>query len=528
MIENLLNETYLYNHVEKKETDFNVWMAYPGCYSFSMSSLGYLWIYKIIDDLEKVNVERICSDSEKTRIMLQDVDLFGFSFSFDLDFLNVFKMLEKYNIPIKSAQRTEDMPLVFGGGPVLTANPAPYSDFFDFIVIGDGEVSNIEAIKLCQRLKGHAKDDILKALSDIDGIYVPKYPKNIVKKSNCELEKCIYSPILCEKSFFKNTLIMEIARGCSNRCGFCVASYLNLPTRFVKYEQIIDIIEKGLPHTHKIALLGALISAHPDFERICEYIREKRKEIADLELSVSSLRADSINPEVIKTLVECGQKHVTIAIEAGSERLRKVINKHLTNEQIFETANIAQEKALKGLKIYAMIGLPTETKEDLKEMVKLAKELKSAHKCFDFTFSFSTFVPKPQTPFQWCSRDSIKNLERKQNYLKKEFHKMGVKARFSSAKWDYYQALLSRGNKLIGEYIYNVYKTGGNLGAFKGAYRDLEKAKKLPSSDYFALREIPIDEALPWNFIQINPNKEILQSEHDRLLKITRNIANGF
>src|SRR5574344_428921 len=304
MIENLDSETYLYKRIEKKDTNFNVWIIYPGCYSFSMSSLGYLWIYKLIDDLESVDVERICSDTVKTRIMFQDVDLFGFSFSFDLDFLNVFKLLEKYNIPIKSAQRTEDMPLVFGGGPVLTANPAPYSDFFDFIVIGDGEVSNIEAIKLCQRLKGHAKDDILKALSDIDGIYVPKYPKNLVKKSNCELEKCIYSPILCAKSFFKNTLILEIARGCSNRCGFCIASYINLPARFADYDMIINIMEKGLKHTHKIALLGALISAHPDFSKICSFIREKRKTIADLELSVSSLRVDSVEPEVIETRSE--------------------------------------------------------------------------------------------------------------------------------------------------------------------------------------------------------------------------------
>src|SRR5574344_1444634 len=137
-------ETFLYNHIQDKHANFNVWVAYPGCYSFSMSSLGYLWNFKILDEICDVNVERICSDTEKTKIMLQNLDIIGFSFSFDLDFLSIFKLLEKFNIPIKSEERAEDCPLVFGGGPVLTTNPTPYSDFFDFIIIGDGEKATVD------------------------------------------------------------------------------------------------------------------------------------------------------------------------------------------------------------------------------------------------------------------------------------------------------------------------------------------------------------------------------------------------
>lgn len=510
-------EIFLYDTAKNKNTDFKVWMAFPGIYSFAMSSLGYLWLFKNIDLVDDVDVERICTDTKKTKFMIKDVNLVGFSFSFDLDFLNIFKMLEKYKIPLKSSERNESHPIVFGGGPVLTANPAPFSDFFDFIIIGDGEEVNVEAIEICKNNRDKKKAEILKELSEIDGIYVPSLDCGIVKKASCELYECIYTPILSDKSFFKNTFIIEIARGCANKCGFCLASHLNLPVRFVEYEKIIEAIDLGLKNTNKIALLGALISAHPRFEDICNYIYLKRQE-KEIELSVSSLRADSIEPNVVETLVACGQKHSTIAIEAGSDRLRRVINKNLLEEKILETVRVAKENGLKGLKIYAMIGLPTETQEDLKEMVGLVKKIKKGHKGFDLSFSFSSFVPKPNTPFQWCGREEIKILEDKQHYLKKEFHKLGVKAQFSSLKWDYYQALLSRGGRELTDYILKVYELGGNIGAFKTAYREVAKMQNLPDSDFYATRKYNLDENLPWDFIEICPGKEFLKKEYARLL----------
>lgn len=517
-----MSETFLYETQKNKNSDFNVWMAFPGIYSFSMSSLGYLWICKMIDMLEDVNIERICTDTSKTKFMIKDIDLIGFSFSFDLDFLNIFKMLDKYKIPLKSSDRDESQPLIFGGGPVLSSNPEPFSEFFDFIIIGDGERVNVKAIEICKSHQDKPKAEVLKKLASIEGIYVPSLfsqEKKKIQKISCELPQCVSTPILSEKSFFKNTYIMEIARGCSNRCGFCLASYLNLPSRFVEYEKIIESIDLGLQHTDKLALLGALISAHPQFEQICDYIYNKLQNNSNIELSVSSLRADAIQPNVVKTLVACGQKHSTIAIEAGSDRLRKVINKNLTEVQILKTVDVAEENGLKGLKIYAMIGLPTETQEDLKELVELVKKIKQLHKGFSLGFSFSTFVPKPHTPFQWCGREDIKTLENKQNYLKKEFHKLGVKANFSSPKWDYYQALLSRGGRELGDYVLKVYELGGNIGAFKTAYRQIAESKGLPDSDFYAVREYNLDESLPWDFIEVSPGKDFLKKEHARLLR---------
>lgn len=516
---NSINEKFLYNSLKNKDANFNVWMAFPGIYSFAMSSIGYLWLCKNIDMLENVNIERISSDTKTTKFMLKDINVIGFSFSFDLDFLNIFKILDQYNIPLKSDDRDDSHPLIFGGGPVLSSNPAPFGDFFDFIIVGDGEGVNTEAIEICRENKEKSKQEILKELAKIEGIYVPSLEQDVIKKVNCDLSECVYTPVLSEKSFFKNTFIIEIARGCSNKCGFCLASYLNLPQRFVDYEKIIESIELGLKHTNKIALLGALISSHPRFEDICKYIYNKVQQNHEIELSVSSLRADAIDPDVIKTLVACGQKNTTIAIEAGSDRLRKVINKNLSEEQILKTVQVAKENGLKGLKIYAMIGLPTETQEDLTEMVELVKKLKKLHKGFSLGFSFSTFVPKPHTPFQWCGREDIKLLEKKQNYLKKEFHKLGVKANFSSPKWDYYQAILSRGGRELSEYVLKIYELGGNIGAFKTAYKEIMKKNNLPESDFYSTREYSIEENLPWDFIYIPPGKDFLKKEYLRLLK---------
>lgn len=506
-------DIFLYNPNTQKNADFNMWMAFPGCEAFALSSLGYLWMFKNIDELEDVNIEAVYSDSKSTKFMINELGLFGFSFTFDTDFLEIFSMFEKYNIPFKANERGEEFPLIFAGGPVVTANPAPYVDFFDFFIIGDGEDINLEVVKICKENKEKPKKDILKLLYEVEGVFVPSMDKKPVKKLTKRLEECIYTPIISERAFFKNTFILEVARGCANRCGFCLASYLNLPLRFMPYEDVITAIEKGLQYTNKIALLGAQLSAHPQFGKICEHIYEKVKNGQDIEMSVSSLRVDAITPEILKTLVATGQKNITLAIEAGSERLRKVINKHLEENQIMQAVETAVNAGLKGFKFYGMIGLPTETQEDIDEMIALAKRIKQKYKGFNISFGFSSFVPKPNTPFQWCGREATKTLEEKAAYLKKEMHKLGIDISVSSAKWDYWQAVLSRGDSSFGDFIVEVYRKGGKLGAFKSA------AKKYNiNTDYYALENYPYDKELPWDFIEIKPGKEFLIEENKRLL----------
>lgn len=507
------SDIYLYKRNPYKKADFNVWMAFPGPEAFALSSLGFLWMYKSIDETKNINIEPIYQDTKTTVIPQENVDLFGFSFSFDMDFFNIFSMIEKYGYALKASARDENSPLIFAGGPVVTANPKPYKDFFDFFIIGDGEDLNLIVTNICKEQKGKSKFEILKHLSEIDGVYVPSMNQKTVKKVTKRLSECIYTPVISDRAFFKNTFILEVERGCANRCGFCLASYLNLPVRFVPYEEIISKIETGLKHTNKIALLGAQITAHPQFKEICNYIYNKIQNGQKINMSISSMRVDAFSPEIVRALVAAGQKNTTLAIEAGSERLRRVINKNLTEEQIFNAIEIAHQNGLKGFKFYGMIGLPTETQEDLQEMVELAKKIKSKYKGFDISFGFSSFVPKPNTPFQWCGRENTKSLEKKAEYLKKELHKTGVKSQIASIKWDYYQAVLSRGDETFTEYLIDVYRQQASLGAFKSA------AKGKINTDYFALCNYEYNKILPWDFIDIKPGKEFLIQESKKLLE---------
>lgn len=508
-------EIFLYNREINKHSDINMWFIFPGCESFALSSLGYMWLFHLLDSMAGINVERVYSDTKFTQKYVKDVDLFAFSLSFDMDFLEVLSILDRNQIELKSSNRNDTAPLIYAGGPVVTANPEPYSEIFDFMIIGDGEEINISVVKLLMENKTKSKQEKLELLSRLDGIYVPKLNQGHVKKITKKLSECVYTPIISEKAFFKNTFILEVERGCANCCGFCLASYLNFPIRFVEYEKIIQTIELGLTKTDKIALLGAQITAHPDFERICEYIHKKIKSGQKIEMGISSLRVDSFTKPIVQTLVDAGQKNLTLAIEAGSERLRKVINKHLDEQQIFNAIDVAISCGLKGLKFYTMIGLPTESDEDIFAITKLSQKIKKKFKGLDFSFGFSTFVPKPNTPFQWCGRDSVKSLEKKINYLKKELHKLGIEAAFSSPKWDYWQAVLSRGDAKLTDFLINVYKHGGKLGAFKNSAKQLGL-----NTDYYALENYSYDKILPWDFIETKPGKEFLINEHKKLLSI--------
>ena len=484
--------------------NYNFLMAYPAIEEFALASLGYLWLYRLADMTEGINAIRCATDNLPN---IRNIDSIAFSMSFDFDFMGVFEILEKLNIPFSRRERDENFPLIFAGGPVLTTNPRPYEEFFDFMMIGDGEDCFNKVLEI---MKNNDKQTALKLLEEVEGIYIPEKP---VKKYTAKLDNVIYTPILSEKSYFKDTFIIEVARGCMNRCAFCTASYINLPFRHYEYEKIIEAIDLGLSYTNKIALLGAQISAHPRFGDIMKYLREKMESGTEIQLGISSLRTDSVTPEMVQTLVMGGQKHSTIAIESASERLRKFINKNLKEEQIINAVKIARENGLKGLKIYSMVGIPNETQEDIDEFLRLAKILKETNKGFNIEFSFSSFVPKPQTPLQWSPRENTKTLETKQKYLEKSLAKIGVGAKFCSIKWDYWQTILSRAGAEIAPFLIEVYKRGGKIGAYKSALKEL----KIDVTK--AIEGYSIEETLPWEIVENYPPKQLLINEFNRLTK---------
>ena len=484
---------------------YNFVMAYPEEEKLALASLGYLWLYKIADMKEGINAIRLSTDN--IDVKASDIKSIAFSMSFDFDYMGVLKILDKLNLPFYAKERSENSPIIFAGGPVITTNPKPYQDFFDFMILGDGEEVFEKVLNVLQT--DMPKKEALNKLADIDGIYIPN---NKAVKASVSLNNVIYTPILSPESYFKDTFIIELSRGCMNRCSFCTASYTNLPYRFYPYEKIIETIEFGLKYTNKIALLGAQISAHPQFNDIMDYLKSKIDKGANIELGISSLRTDSITPNIIRTLAAGGQKHSTIAIEAASERLRKFINKNLKEEQILNAIRISRENGLKGLKIYSMIGIPTETDEDIKEFITLAKKIKQENKGFNIEFSFSTFVPKPHTPLQWSKREDTKILENKQKFLEKELAKIGISSKFSSPKWDYWQTVLSRSDSNITPLLIEVYKNGGKIGAYKQALKEL----KLDISK--SINGFDFNEELPWDCLELNPSKQILLNEYNRLL----------
>ncbi len=469
-------EKFLYKRLEKKDPKINLWFAYPAIESFALASLGYLTIFKDLDLNPDLFVERVYLDSKTTQIPSKDVDCVGFSISFELDILSMLKMLKKYDFPLKSKDRKDSHPIVFAGGPVLMSNPFPYQDFFDFIAIGE-KVCLEPCFRILKDKNNLSRSEILKKLSDIEGIYVPGYKKEIKITKDDLNKEIIYTPILSDKSFFNNTFIIELERGCPKMCNFCLASWINLPTRFVDYKKIIDCIDLGLIYTNKIALLGAYVAGHPDFKKIIEYITKKTKE-KEIELSISSLRADLADIDLIKTLVQCNQKTATIALEAGSQRLRDLIKKDLNKNQILSCVESIQKGGLKGVKIYTMIGLPDETEDDIEQLVELIKEIKVQTKKnktpFEITVSTSTFIPKIHTPFENFKRIEKSVLKKRLEYLKKNFHKLGVNFRSSSVDWDEIQAFLSTTKSNLSDFLIEVLDKGGNLGAFKQTLRKFD------------------------------------------------------
>ena len=228
-------EKYLYTPNTDKN-GYKLWMAYPAIEAFALSSLGYMWLYKIADTMDGISAERVYTDTKSTFFRSNEVEAMGFSLSFDFDFMGVFELFERYNIPLYASERDEKFPLIFAGGPVITTNFRPLEMFFDFLIIGDGEVCFKEVLDvLKQRL---SKFDTLHLLAKIKGVFVPNVSTTVQKRTE-DLEDVIYTPILSDKSYFKDTFIVEVSRGCMNRCAFCTASYINLPFRYYTYEKII-------------------------------------------------------------------------------------------------------------------------------------------------------------------------------------------------------------------------------------------------------------------------------------------------
>ncbi len=430
-----------------------------------MASLGYQTIFKLFASSPRTHSTRYFTNWHEPHD--KDVDLMTFSISWELDFIFFLEILRQLGIPALSSERGADHPLVYGGGPVLTANPEPWAEFFDFIAIGDAE-DNVDAIieaSLESRAliaRGVPRKKALEPLTKVNGIYVPslmtKPPERAKSKSNA----MAYSSVIAPDACWGDTGLLEVVRSCPEMCKFCLASFGSLPFRAPQLDDdLIPKVELLRQYTRNIGLLGASVTQHPRFMDLLKYLSQKHP---DTQLQVASVRASTVTPEMTDLLSSMGVKNLTIAIESGSERLRDEINKKLPEEYIFSAAAAARASGLNSLKLYGMVGLPTEIDEDLDLTIDLLVRLRTANPGLKIIWGCSVFTPKLLTPYYIYGVD--RNAEKKLKYLEKELHKAGIEMRPESYKWAQVQALISRGDRSLSDLMLRVHaskQTGFNI-----------------------------------------------------------------
>ncbi|MBY0546018.1 MAG: B12-binding domain-containing radical SAM protein [Candidatus Obscuribacterales bacterium] len=489
--------------------------AYPNSYAVGMAGLGYQLVWWLLEQQPDVSTYRVFSDMVEPG--WEDAKLLGFTLSWELDYANVLQILRKAAIPALSAERSDDAPLIFGGGPVLSANPEPFAAIFDVVLLGDAEAT-IPALlakwRECSNLAG--RENRLRELATVSGVYVPSlynctYTDGGALVAIAPIDDTIgfplrqvftppddyvaHSVILSDASSWVNMFLVEVARSCPQECRFCLASYLTRPFRSANVDTLMQKIDLGLQYTRKVGLLGPSVTEHPRFAEIAERLLARGH--GDLDLSIASIRMDTVDPLVLRMLVELGQKSVTVALESGSERLRSIMKKNLSEAEILKGCELIEQSGLEAIKFYGIVGLPGETDDDLQETVRLLTFLKKKHKRLRITFGVSSFVPKAQTPFQWFGRD--KQSAKKLEFMRKNLARTGIEVRPESHNWSDVQAYLSRGDRRITPSLLAAAEASANLGAWKKAWRN--QPKGCPPADFFIYANKPYDEVLPWSHL---------------------------
>jgi len=478
--------------------------CFPNTYEVGMASLAYQTVFKLYSTNPKTHTFRYFTDIQEH--YPKDLDLLTFSISWELDFFNIFDILQKLQIPILASERDESHPVILAGGPVVTANPAPWAKYFDLIAIGDCESNTDEIIDTC--LKYRRSD--LNAYSEIPGIYMPSGDQKLVERAKSSNKQLQSSSIIAPESVWKDTGLIEVVRSCPEMCRFCLASYLALPFRTPDLET--DLIPKTqhlLKHTQNLGLLGASVTQHPQFMELLGFLAQQNPKP---KVQVASVRASTVDKTMCQSLVELGVKNLTIAIESGSSRLRDIINKKLPEEFIFGAAKSAYQAGMKQIKLYGMVGLPHEQDEDIQATKDLLKKLKSENKGLKIIWGCSVFTPKAQTPFQDYGVDPKASSKIKE--LIKALKPDGIEVRDESYNWAEVQALISRGDQSVGDIMLKAYQmknTGANI------YRKLMQPEDYK---YFVFENWGADAKYPWQVLVSPAQQKVLEShKQDALAK---------
>ena len=529
-------------HAEQK-----VAIVYPNTYFVGMSNLGLHIIYEEINLHPSSVCERIflpekkeldAYDKTKTPLMsvetqrpMHQFDVVAFDVTFEMDYFHIPLMLRHGRVPVMSEDRTSFDPIVIAGGPCATFNPEPFADFIDAFIIGEGEGIVTAVLERIHkgRDNGESREETISALARIEGVYVPvlytpQYDDNdrffgydiaegapkIIRRHFEPLTSGGETVIATNFTEFGAMYIIEVARGCGRHCRFCIAGYCFRVPRV----RPLDILKEGVDRAEKlgtkVGLMGAAISDYPEVDELVTYIRSK-----DMRYSCASLRADSLTQAVVDGLADSGQKTITIAPETGSERLRRVINKGISEENLRTAAQLSAKSGIQHMRLYIMIGLPTETDEDIDAIIGLA-ERTQAHMAEvgckgRLTLSINPFIPKPFTPFQWMAMDHQKSVEKKLQYIKKSLQKnRRIEVLVESPKEAYIQGVLARGDRRLGKVLATCALDRGSK-SFKS-----EMKKAGLDMDDCNYRERKFEDYLPWSHLDMGLRNGYLEQEWQR------------
>jgi radical SAM family uncharacterized protein/radical SAM-linked protein len=535
-----------------KRAPVTVALAFPDVYEIGMSHLGMKVLYHIINKLPFASAERVFApwtdleEAIKTRGLLlssleskkplQEFDIIGFSLQYELSYTTVLNMLHLGGVPVKSAERldTKGAPLVIAGGP-CTVNPFPMAAFIDAFLIGDGEEAVPEILQAYQYWKTSGRESrgaLLQALSEIEGVYVPALGKErpVQRRYIASLEDAPFpdSPVLPFMNIVHDRINIEISRGCTMGCRFCQAGMTYRPVRERSPKKILELAERSLRNTGYDALSFTSLSSG-DYSCLNYLMKEFNRKFYDrrISLSLPSLRVASVNREMLEEIKVVRKSGFTIAPEAGTDRLRAVINKDFTEEMYIKALETLFSAGWHNLKLYFMSGLPTETDADIEaipEMVLLATKIsrKQSGRPANISVGISSFIPKPHTPFQWFGQNDMELMKEKNRYLRKSLTRRGIQYKGHQEEMSLLEAAFARGDESLSELIETAWSLGCRLDAWSDlfSFDKWKQAMDITGIDAagYAVREYATGAQLPWENIHTGVTKAYLLKEYEAAL----------